>query len=125
MRSKKIKGCAVFGLSLALVALLVAFGYSHVDPERLGTCQKVALYFGKHAFAEDCEPYASGDFAAASALLGFLLILVSGLSGSIKTPLGTLRWEREAEKVRDELNVSPDQLERRAEQAIAGSQHLK
>lgn len=124
-KSKTFKRCATLGLGLGLLALLAGWAYSHVDPATLGTCHKLALYVGKQPFVEDCEPFASGDFAAAAAVLGFLLLFVSGLSGSVKTPFGTFRWEREAEKVREELKVSPGELALRAERAVARSSASK
>jgi hypothetical protein len=61
----------------SLIAVVVAWVYSQVDPQRIGVCHDVAMYFGRYAWLPDCTPYGAPDLAIAVTVILTVWFLVT------------------------------------------------
>lgn len=66
----------VFSVLLLLVAGM--WVYSHISPDSLGECRRVALSIGSHPTITECQPLGTSDFLAPVVILTVLLLMVSG-----------------------------------------------
>jgi hypothetical protein len=64
---------------LSLLAVVGAWFYSQLDPQHLGACHDIALYFGKHSTGRDCAPYGTTDLVIiVGVIMGFWILVTRG-----------------------------------------------
>jgi hypothetical protein len=77
---------------VATLLLLVGLGLwvvTHVSPDTVGDCHRIAVFIGPKPTVKDCEPLGAGDFGVIFGLGAMLVLLLSG--EPLTTPFGTLR----------------------------------
>lgn len=109
-----------FVFVVAVIAIGAAWLYSHVSPERFGSCHEVALNIGHRPSIRECHPYGTSDFAVPLALV---VIIAFGLGGdsdiAFTIPgLGTFERTRRAKRAARVLEQEGEDLERRGREFV-------
>jgi hypothetical protein len=71
---------------LSLLVVVGAWFYSQLEPQHLGACHDIALYFGKHPTARDCAPYGATDLVIIVGVIMAFWILVTRGEVPLKIP---------------------------------------
>jgi hypothetical protein len=104
---------------LSLLVVAGAWIYSQIDPQSLGVCHEIALYFGKHPTARDCGPYSAPDLVIAVGAIMAFWVLVTGGEVPFTIPgLPPLVVARRAKETANELRGEADALEQRLEDYV-------
>ena len=114
-----VEGFKRFAVAVALLGVIAMWLYSHVYPERLGSCREVPVNLGAKATVRDCQAYGTSDFIVPLAIVFFVMLLLSSADIELTIPgLGTIKRTREGKEAAAVLKQGTDTLDQRGEKFL-------
>jgi hypothetical protein len=114
-------GASMKALAFAIALLSVAalWLFSHLHPDQFGTCHIVALQFGRHPAAQECEAFGTTDFVVPIVLVVVAALFASDGDFTFTFPgFGTFERTRAGKKAAKELQEEAPELDRRREEFL-------
>ena len=108
-----------FAVAAGLLGVIALWLYSHLYPERLGTCREVPVNLGAEATVRDCQAYGASEFLVPLGIVLLAMLLLSSADFEFTIPgLGTVKRTREGKEAAEVLRQETDTLDSRGEKFL-------